>query len=137
MKRETQEWLKIAEEEFRSGECLSERGFYRIVCYHAQQAVEKILKALLVEKEIPPPRTHNILDLCIILRELGNNPPLSEEESVFLTSIYRSRYPAGLGLLPSGEPSKSDAEKALRCASKIRWWFQEVFKTCPPDSGKL
>jgi len=85
----------------------------------------------------PDAQTHNILDLCIILRELGNNPPLSEEESVFLTSIYRSRYPAGLGLLPSGEPSKSDAEKALRCASKIRWWFQEVFKTCPPDSGKL
>jgi len=72
MKRETQEWLKIAEEEFRSGECLFERGFYRIVCYHAQQAVEKILKALLVEKEIPPPRTHRRTISSISVLSCGN-----------------------------------------------------------------
>ncbi|MBC7218326.1 MAG: HEPN domain-containing protein [Candidatus Caldatribacterium sp.] len=136
MKRETREWLSIAEEELQSGECLFERGFYRMAYYHAQQAVEKVLKALLVEKEIPPPRTHNILDLCVALRKLGSNPPLSEEESVFLTSIYQARYPAGLGLLPSGEPSKGDAEKALQCASKIWRWFQEVCRTSPPDLEK-
>jgi HEPN domain-containing protein len=136
MKRETREWLNIAEEELRSGEYLFERGFYRMVCYHAQQAVEKALKALLVEKEVPPPRTHNVLDLCIALRELGSNPPLSEEESVFLTSIYRARYPAGLGVLPSGEPSRGDAEKALQCASKVWQWIQGTLGPLSPDSGK-
>ncbi|MGQ9623574.1 MAG: HEPN domain-containing protein [Candidatus Caldatribacteriaceae bacterium] len=105
-----------------------------MVCYHAQQAVEKVLKVLLIEKETPPPRTHNILDLCIALGELGNNPPLSDEESVFLTSVYRARYPAGLGLLPSGEPSRADAERALQCASKVWRWFQEVYKASPSDS---
>jgi len=106
-----------------------------MVCYHAQQAVEKALKALLVEKEIPPPRTHNILDLCIALQELGSNPPLSEEESVFLTSVYRARYPAGLGILPSGEPLRGDAAKALQCASKVWQWIQETLGPLSPDSG--
>jgi len=135
MKRETREWLNIAEEELRSGEYLFEQGLYRMVCYHAQQAVEKALKALLVEKEIPPPRTHNILDLCIALQELGSNPPLSEEESVFLTSVYRARYPAGLGILPSGEPLRGDAAKALQCASKVWQWIQETLGPLSPDSG--
>ncbi len=47
MKRETQEWVKIAEEDLESAECLFAKGLYRMVCYHAQQAVEKFPKATL------------------------------------------------------------------------------------------
>ena len=65
-------------------------SLYRMVCYHAQQAVEKILKAI---------------------------PPLSVEDAVFLNSVYRARYPAALGLLPTGEPTKEDAERALHSAA--------------------
>lgn len=88
MKRETQEWVKIAEEELESAEYLFVGGLYRMVCYHAQQAVEKFLKAILAEEKSKVPRTHNILDLVFALREEGHHPPLSEEEAIFLTSIY-------------------------------------------------
>lgn len=63
MKRETEEWIKIAEEELEAAEHLFEASLYRMVCYHAQQAVEKILEAILTEKEIEFSRTHNVLDL--------------------------------------------------------------------------
>ena len=43
--------------------------------------------------------------------------PLSEEDAVFLNSVYRARYPAVLGLLPTGEPTKKDAERALHSAA--------------------
>jgi HEPN domain-containing protein len=31
-----------------------------MLCFHAQQAVEKALKAVLVSKGVPPTRTHSI-----------------------------------------------------------------------------
>jgi len=82
-------------------------------------AVEKALKALLVERDVDVPRTHNILDLNNAAKKLGYEAKLSDEDAVFLNSIYRSRYPAGLGLLPAGEPSATDSEKALQIAKRV------------------
>jgi len=42
MKKETEEWLKIAFEDYDAAKCLFERELYRMVCYHCQQAVENI-----------------------------------------------------------------------------------------------
>ncbi|MEW6115553.1 MAG: HEPN domain-containing protein [Nitrospirota bacterium] len=49
MRKETEEWVKIAGEDLQSAEYLFEKSLYRMACYHAQQAVEKLLKAVLVE----------------------------------------------------------------------------------------
>ena len=46
--------------------------------------------------------------------------PLSEEDAVFLNSVYRARYPAALGLLPTGEPTKEDAERAFTVHGRYR-----------------
>lgn len=123
MKKETEEWINIANEELIAAKHLEKLNLYRMVCYHCQQFIEKAIKAFLVEKDIEFYRTHNILDLKNMVSALGVEIPLTNEEAVFLNSIYRSRYPAGLGLLPYGEPDKSDAEKALNCANKIRDWI--------------
>jgi len=113
MRRETEEWLKIALEDYESARCLFEEGLYRMVCYHAQQTVEKFLKAILTEREIDFARTHNIIDLKNAVIKLGYKIELTDEDAVFLNSVYRSRYPSDLGFLPSGEPTKEDAEKAM------------------------
>ena len=122
MKRETKEWLKIAEEELQAAEHLIEASLYRMVCYHAQQAVEKILKAILTEKEIEFSRTHNILDLSNAVKDIGYEAPLNVEDAVFLNSVYRTRYPAALGLLPAGDPTKNDADRALKKAREMGEW---------------
>lgn len=119
MKKETEEWLKIALQEYKSAEYLFEKTLYRMVCYHAQQTVEKILKAILTEREIDFARTHNILDLRNAVIRLGYKIEITDEDSVFLNSIYRSRYPSDLGLLPSGEPIKEEAEKSLNIARVV------------------
>lgn len=128
MKRGTEEWIKIAMEELQSAEYLYERSLFRMVCYHAQQTVEKILKAVLTEHEIEFSRTHNILDLRNAVKEIGHEAHLGDEEAVFLNSIYRVRYPADLGLLPIGEPTREDADQALNIALKMRDWFKEIRK---------
>lgn len=128
MRKETEEWIKIAREDLQSAEYLFEKSLYRMVCYHAQQAVEKLLKALLIEHEIDIPRIHNLLDLNNAAKKLGYNAPLTDEDAVYLNSIYRSRYPLDTGLLPWGEPNDKDAAKALGIAKNISIWFTENFK---------
>ncbi|OHB46421.1 MAG: hypothetical protein A2099_06485 [Planctomycetes bacterium GWF2_39_10] len=126
MKRVSKEWIKIAMEDLRSAECLFTFSLYRMVCYHAQQAVEKILKATLTEHEAEFSRTHNILDLCNAVEKAGHKAPLIAEDAIFLNSIYRARYPSDLGLLPSGEPTKEDADKALAIAKNVKNWLKDI-----------
>jgi HEPN domain-containing protein len=118
MRKEAEAWRAIADEELQSAEYLLEKKLFRMVCYHAQQSVEKNLKALLAGREIDIPRTHNILDLNAVLRQFSVNIDIADEDAVFLNSIYRSRYPAGLGLMPEGEPSAEDAAKAIHIAKR-------------------
>lgn len=127
MKRETEEWLKIAFEDFKASEFLFEEGLYRMVCYHCQQAVEKAMKAVLAEHGIAFQRTHNIIDLKNAVNSVGYEIDLSEEDAVFLNSVYKSRYPSALGLLPSGEPTQNDAEKALSIG-KIIFQLASILK---------
>jgi len=125
MKRETEEWLKIAEEDFQAAEHLFAISLFRMVCYHAQQSVEKILKAVLTEKGIESLRTHNILDLRNAVKEVGHELPIDTDDAVFLNSVYKARYPAALGLLPTGEPTEEDAEKAMHIARKMWEWIRD------------
>lgn len=126
MRKESSEWIKIATEDFQSAEYLFDKSLYRMVCYHAQQTVEKILKSILTEHETEFSRTHNILDLGNAVEKVGQKPPLIDEDAIFLNSVYRSRYPSDLGLLPSGEPTKEDAEKALHIAKEVLNWFRVI-----------
>jgi len=128
MKKETAEWISIANEELMAAKYLEKLNLPRMVCYHCQQFVEKAMKAFLVEKDIEFHRTHNILDLKNMIVALGVDIPLNNDEAIFLNSIYRSRYPAGLGLLPYGEPNKKDCEKALDCATKMSDWLEKNIK---------
>jgi HEPN domain-containing protein len=59
----TAEWIAKAEEDF----AVAGREFARIespaynaVCFHAQQAVEKFIKAVIQERNLPVPPTHNL-----------------------------------------------------------------------------
>ena len=83
------------------------------VCYHAQQAVEKIFKAFLIQKGIEFYKTHNLL----ILLELLQDTELDYYRAVceLLTSYaVESRYPGDYI-----EPGREEAEEALRAASEI------------------
>ncbi|MBM4128543.1 MAG: HEPN domain-containing protein [Nitrospira sp.] len=124
MRKEAEEWVKIAIEDLQSAEYLLEKSLFRMVCYHAQQAVEKVFKALLIEHGIDFPRTHNILDLLNAVKRLGYTIRLTTEDAIFLNSIYRARYPSDLGLLPSGRPTEEDARKALNMAKVTIEWVK-------------
>ena len=57
-------WLAKADSDLTAARRLLEHaGPYDAVCFHAQQAAEKALKALLAFADAPLPRTHNLEDL--------------------------------------------------------------------------
>jgi HEPN domain-containing protein len=110
MKTSTQQWLEfgnadlVACEVSKNNEILS-----NIVLYHAQQAVEKCFKAIIEEKGVGMPRTHDLTRLHSLLK-----PHLKfEVDSTLLQTIdtiyTSSRYPGDLGLLPNGKPTVEDA----------------------------
>jgi len=120
MRKLTQEWLRYAADVLRAAEITIERQIYTIVCFHSQQCSEKCLKAILQEKNIKPPRIHNIKVLKDMAESaLGSTLDISVEEATFLGQVYvESRYPLDIGLLPNGEPTKEDAQKALKIARR-------------------
>ena len=66
------EWVAKAENDLTNAVhslTLGERCPTDTVCFHAQQCVEKYLKALLVLRSIPFSKTHNIRVLMVLVPE--------------------------------------------------------------------
>lgn len=66
MKPSTLEWIEKAEEDFiAASNAIRSRKhpLFNTVCFHAQQCVEKYLKAKLHEAGQPVDKTHNLIDL--------------------------------------------------------------------------
>jgi HEPN domain-containing protein len=122
MKRATKEWLDFADRDLEVARLLVDNEYVsNAELFHCQQCVEKCLKALLEENNIPVPHIHTMVKLHSLLKE---NSPISlsvtEDELDLVDAVYiDSRYPSGIGLLPSGFPTKEDARELLRIAEQV------------------
>lgn len=125
MKKVTETWLSSAYEDLILAQKAFELGIYRQTCFHAQQAVEEGLKAILLEKGTKPRRIHDLLELSGDLEASGVHVPISLPELDFVNRVYRFRYPPDIGLLPYGQPTKEDAQKALKTAEEIMDWVRQ------------
>jgi len=109
----TGEWLKAAADDLSTiGKIMGDENLTQVVAFHAQQAVEKSLKALLEEHGIDVPKIHDIVRLQKLVEKHVN---LSDEQMRTLIKINElyidSRYPGESGLLPNGKPGVTDAEE--------------------------
>jgi HEPN domain-containing protein len=97
MKKATEAWIKKAEGDFRMMKSLmatNDEAQFDGVCYHAQQCVEKLLKALCIDHDLEFPRTHDLQKLFEVLR--STYAPLSniKKELEELTELGAEfRYP--------------------------------------------
>ena len=89
-----EDWLRYAKSDLELARIEKPEGvLLENLCFHAQQAAEKTLKAVLIFFEIDFPRTHNIRTLLDLLPE-GVDVPQEVEESAILTDYaVESRYP--------------------------------------------
>ena len=64
MKPAVVRWLEFAEIDHKAAKTLLEEGsLSSVVCFHAQQSVEKCLKALIESRGLNPPKSHDLLML--------------------------------------------------------------------------
>ena len=120
-------WLSKAENDLKIAELLLNNYFMGESTFHAQQAAEKALKALITATGKQPPKTHNITKLLqniekekekIDTRELKN----SGVERLTLYAV-EARYPDF-----EEEPSEEEAEEALELARKVLEWVKEKLR---------
>jgi len=55
------EWVSKAEEDYQVAKSLSVDEFPNAICFHCQQAAEKLLKSILVQNNERPPRSHDLI----------------------------------------------------------------------------
>ena len=124
MKNLVIEWISKAEKDYRvaNREFFIEDPVYDAVCFHAQQCIEKYLKALLQENDIFFEKIHDLDVLVeqskILIPELLNLKENLIELSAFAVEI---RYP---GI----ESKKEDAEISISVMEKVRNIVRKYFK---------
>jgi HEPN domain-containing protein len=88
------DWLRYARSDLELARVVRpDEVLFEGLCFHAQQAAEKALKAVLIAKGVPPPKTHNIRTLLDLLPQ-EVIAPQEIEDAVSLTDYaVTSRYP--------------------------------------------
>ena len=113
------EWLLSASDDLRVIDHLIEdHNLTHMIAFHAQQAAEKSLKALLELSGADVPKSHSLLRLLSLC---GNAAPDVDEDLIrSLDSLYiESRYPSDLGLMPEGKPGMDDVRKFVGIAQSL------------------
>lgn len=125
MNKETKEWMDFAEQDLAVAKHLYENFYPRpleIICYHCQQAAEKVVKALIVNKGSQGglPRSH---DISFLLNQISN-----------MYEIPEKYYDYGDTLTPYGVASRylhelfledRDAEQALQITTELMEWAKK------------
>ena len=111
-------WISYADEDLstaQAGLTLTTSIPYRIIAFHAQQCVEKYLKAYLIYHEIEFPYTHNISLLLELCAEKGKWSSELEEAKKLSTYASTLRYPSD-----NIKITKNNAIKAVEIAVHVK-----------------
>lgn len=120
-----EDWLRHARSALELAKIEKPQGvLLENLCFHAQQAAEKALKAILVAKGIPFRKTHNIRILLDLLPHDVLPPPDVEDAAGLTDYAVISRHP---GDLESVE--EEEYMEALRLADIVIHWAETVIRS--------
>jgi HEPN domain-containing protein len=122
-KGDAQEWIVHAEGDLhyaRLGQDDPE-ALRNLIVFHAQQAIEKALKATLVAREIEFPKTHDLAELTEIIEGAGMTWPTDFNQVLEFTPFAtQSRYPG------FDDPiTEAEVQEAIALAEKVLAWAKQ------------
>ena len=120
----TLEWVENAEEDYVVVQLLhqGQNPVYNAICFHAQQCVEKYLKAWLQEANIPFPRTHDLKELLnLIVPTIPIWRAWQADFSKLSEHAVDSRYPGKFA-------TADDTAHAMRICDEVRQSIREQLK---------
>ena len=122
MKDAAAAWMAFAHRDLEAGRLLVDNEYVaNVVSFHAQQCVEKCLKALLEDTGADIPRIHSIVKLLDLLpAQTQQFLDIDEEDLDLVDSVYTdTRYPNSLGLLASGFPARKSTKRLVEIATIV------------------
>lgn len=97
-----------------------------LIGFHAQQALEKLLKAALARAGIAPPRIHHLGKLLSLLVDAGMVPPVSADEArIMIPWAVEFRYDDLLD-------ERLDRTASCEVVEKMRAWVDELLAQPQP-----
>lgn len=125
MKKETREWLKIAKEDKEIAEMTLKTKRYIYAIMFWQQAVEKMLKAYIIERvNVLPKKTHDI-DQLIRQAKLDISELNIANAKEITRAFMRTRYE---DLSRQYYSDRKRVEPLIKQAQKIYLWIEELLK---------
>ena len=115
------EWLNRARGNLARAKAPVPGGYLEDLCFDAQQASEKAIKALLIARHIDFPYTHDLAHLLTILEAHGESIPDAIRQAEELTHYAtHTRYPG------FEEPvSESEYQEAVGIAETVVRWAEK------------
>ena len=124
------EWLQRAQSNLIRARQQAPGVYLEDLCFDAQQAAEKSIKALLLHMDVPFPYTHDLADLITLVQRNGLSVPEEIKAATALSEYaVETRYP-GLA-----EPVTEDEhETAVMLAGQtVRWVEQQINSSGEPS----
>jgi HEPN domain-containing protein len=117
MNATVREWIAKAEGDYATAKReLNPAGMPNLdaVCFHAEQCIEKLMKAFLIQRGVTPPRSHDLVTLDRLIASTGVAWSWPVEELRLLTrAAVDFRYP--------GESAdQAEASESFEIASRMR-----------------
>jgi HEPN domain-containing protein len=115
-------WLEFAEADRRSAYNAMKAADYRDVAFHCQQAIEKLLKAVIVwQTDQRPLYSHNLWKLWQCISGIALPPDLEETLAALNPHYFLSRYP-----IIDIEYDLATAQEILERMERIWQWLTET-----------
>ena len=126
----TADWVSRAEASLALAKVVAKGVVIEDLCYQAQQAAEKALKAVYISRQAPFVYIHNIDTLLLGLEAIGFEIPESVDAAGELTRYaVETRYPGGFEPL-----TPEDLARAIGLAESVLVWARA--QVGMPDSEK-
>lgn len=118
------EWLNRARSNLARARARVPEAYLEDLCFDAQQAVEKAIKALLIARKVPFPYVHDLARLISLLEQAGETIPETVQAAEELTRYaVVARYPGVV------EPVTEDHyQEALKYAEAVLRWAEQRLK---------
>ena len=120
------DWIAHAQSDLKMARMGREDGeiMFEQVCFHAQQAVEKAIKAVLLARQVDFPLTHDLEVLMDIGQKAGIEIPKDLLEIDTLTPYaVETRYPGYLEAI-----SEEDVTEAIELAENFLAWARDQLR---------
>ena len=116
MNETVRQWVQKAEDDYivaRREAAADPSPSFDAACFHAQQCIEKLMKAVLIARHVLAPRTHDLFELRRLIRTLFDWSWDDEELQMLTRAAIAYRYPT-----ESARPE--DAANALDICTRLR-----------------